>query len=141
MVEAEVLIATVAAAAAPSFSKWKKSLENAPPRPPPGVAFGFRLSHRKLDAKAEELYGKPTSVAQQIDNCIQVVYYLWYRCPRPGWPMSHEYVWWKGDFYSCLGFVKLPPPDEIIDQTKDMLVREGVIEERRVPKWYKVAIS
>ena len=134
---AELLVTTTAAT--PSFSKYKKSMEKAPPRPPPGVAFGFRLSHSQLDAKAEEIYGKSTSAAQQVARRIQVVCHLRYLCPN--WPMNDEYVWWKGDFYACICFLRLPPPDEIIDQTKDLLVREGVIEERRAPRWYKIAIS
>ncbi len=124
------------AASVPSESKYKKTLANAPPRPPPGMAFGFRLLDTQLDAKAEELWGKSNSTTELFNRRFSVVLYLRRLCPK--WPMNDRFVMWKDECYACICFHKLPPPDEIIDETKAMLVREGmIIDHRQIPRWYK----
>ena len=132
------VITTAAASTVPPESKYKKLLANAPPRPPPGVAFGYRLSETQLDAKAKELWGKSNSTAELLDRRISVVFYLRRLCPK--WPMNDRFVMWRDGSYACICFHKLPPPDEIIDETKAMLVREGMlIDPRQTPRWYKLA--
>ena len=119
--------------------EYAKALAKAPKRPPPGLAFGFHLSNEGLDAKAKEIYGEPNSTVQRVHRRFFVVLCMRRLCPK--WPINDRFVWWKGEIYNSICFHRLPPPDEIIDQTKALLAKEGLIEDRSVARWYKLALE